>query len=73
MAEARTVEVKVRPHLDAVVVRPGDRLVIRITHAAAPDEVAEWVEHLEEILPGVTPVFVFGEQILVYRDGGPDD
>jgi hypothetical protein len=66
-----TATVRVRAQLDAVVVRPGDTLVVRVSGPLAMDTADEMKAGLEELLPGVTPVIVCAEQILVYRpDGG---
>lgn len=74
MAELRTVEVRVRPRLDAVTVRPGDKLVVRVRSGFTLAERDEWLAHLHDALPGVEPVFIAAEQILVYRpDGAGDD
>ena len=73
MAE-RTIEVKVRPRLDAVTVRPGDKLVVRIKDGTTREYVEDARAYLAERLAGVEVVFVGGEQLLVYRpDGDSND
>lgn len=63
MAELREV-------LDALVVRPGDTLIIRSHGALSMDEAAEIKEQVAKLLPGVQAAVVVAEQMLVYR---PDD
>jgi hypothetical protein len=70
MAEPRAVEVKVRPRLDAVTVRPGDKLVVRVPVDSTREMVEEARARLADRLPGVEVVFIGAEQLLVYR---PDD
>ena len=70
----RTIDVKVRPRLDAVTVRPGDKLVVRVNGNMSRAEVDEWKAYVAELLPGVELVVVTGvEQLLVYRPAGGVD
>jgi ribosomal protein L16/L10AE len=73
MAE-RTIDLVVKPRLDAVVVRPGDTLVIRIAEALNEEQAAECVRRAMASLPGVEILVVRADQLLVYRpDGAASD
>ena len=69
----QTVNMVVKPRLDAVVVRPGDTLVIRVGTGLTHEAVDEIKARVAEVLPGIKPVIIAAEQILVYRPGGSDD
>lgn len=67
------MEVRIKPRLDAVVVRPGDKLIIRVSPGFTVIQRDEYVAHLQAVIPGVEPVFVPAEQLLVYRPDGALD
>lgn len=55
---------------EAVIVRPGDKLIVRVRHDVAEKEFDEFRERLSEKLPGVDLVLLNAEQMLVYRPDG---
>jgi hypothetical protein len=61
---------ELREVLDALVIRPGDTLVLRFHHDISAEEAAEIKEQLAKLLPGVQSALVNAEQMAVYR---PDD
>lgn len=69
----RTIDLTVRPCLDAMTVRPGDTLVARVKDPATLEYAEFAKKRLAELLPGVTVVFLAAEQLLVYRPDGGDD
>jgi ABC-type sugar transport system substrate-binding protein len=74
VAELKTVEVRVKPRIDAVVVRPGDTLVVRVAPDMTPEQAAELKANLLDRLPGIDAVIVGSDQMLVYRpDGAGED
>ncbi len=72
MMAARTVELTVKPVLDAVTVRPGDTLVVRVATDLSMDQVAEFKSRLTDRLPGVDTLVVCADQLLVYRPDGSE-
>jgi hypothetical protein len=66
---------------EALVVRPGDTLILRLASAISPEQYKRLRENLEpglkEHMPGVEVIFLGGiEQMAVYRpdelaEGGP--
>ena len=63
-----------RPRLDAVTVRPGDKLVVRMSGRITREDVDNFTDQMRGLLPGVGVVVIAAEQLLVYRlDGGGDD
>lgn len=67
---AREVELTIKPKLDsldAVTVRPGDKLIVRIAGPVSMDLADRLKKGLEELLPGVEPVIIAADQMLVYR------
>lgn len=69
---AKTVDLVIRPVLDAVTVRPGDKLIVRIAGSVTMDLADRLKKGLEELLPGVEPIIIAADQILVYRDDDAD-
>jgi len=65
MAELRTAKIQIV--LDAVIVRPGDTLVLRFHQELTPEEAAEIKQRLAEYMPDVSAVILNAEQMLVYR------
>jgi hypothetical protein len=59
-------------HLDAVVVRPGDTLIVRVPSTLTQEQFTQIVTHLDERLPGVKTVLLGVDQILVYRPDGDE-
>lgn len=70
MASMREQIIKVRAELDnAVVVRPGDKLVIRLSGHVDMATAASIKQRVAEELPGVEAVIISCDQLAVYRDG----
>jgi hypothetical protein len=70
---AKEIEVRIKPKLDpldAVTVRPGDKLVVQMKSDFTREQYDFWRDRLAEQLPGVEVVFVAAEQMLVYRPDG---
>lgn len=66
----KTVELAIKPHLDAVTVRAGDTLIVRVP-GATEEQARQVVEYVTANLPGVNTLVLRAEQILVFRpDGG---
>jgi hypothetical protein len=53
--------------VEALVVRPGDTLVVRVRPAISAQQVDEIKRELSERLPGVKALIVAAEEIAVYR------
>ena len=66
---------KVRTELqNAVVVRPGDTLVLVTPHTISQTQGDEIKQHLRAELPGAGPVVISGRTgLAVYRGEQPDD
>jgi hypothetical protein len=73
MAAGRTVDIKVRSLLDAVVIGPGQKLIVRVSADTALDKVEEMRVQLTDWLPGVDVVMIPAEQLLVYSSAGPQE
>jgi hypothetical protein len=58
---------------EALVLRPGDTLVLRVSGTGITQEwVEEAREYVEERLPGVELLVVHADGMTVYRPDGPD-
>jgi hypothetical protein len=71
IAEAEQGSAQLPSAAEAVIVRPGDTLVIRIDQRLSGQEIDELQAHLGGQMPGVKVVVLDGvAQLLVYRPGG---
>lgn len=52
---------------EAVVVRPGDTLVIGVKGLITPEHIDQLKRYVDPLLPGVKLAVVAAEQMLVYR------
>lgn len=68
-----TIDLDITRLREAVVVRPGDTLVVRVDTDLTLEQAQEWRALLEERLPGVRCVIVGADQLLVYQSGGDGD
>lgn len=57
---------------DEIIIRPGDRLVVRTAQHLSHKEAVEWRALLAERLPGVDTTFIVADQLLVYRPEATD-
>jgi hypothetical protein len=64
------MEVHVKPVIDAVTVRPGDTLIVKLATDLDMQQAQDATERLEKHLPGVKVIAIGADQLLVYR---PDD
>jgi hypothetical protein len=60
------VELTIKPVLDAVTVRPGDRLIVRVRPDITREQADELAGQLQERLPGLDVIILAAEQIVVY-------
>lgn len=70
MKPDKTMTVAVKAKLDnAVVVRPGDKLVLAYADSLDADTARTIKERVAELLPGVEAVLIDGPvNVIVYRD-----
>ena len=67
----KTVELAIKPHLDAVTVRSGDTLIVRVP-GATEEQARQVVQYITENLRGVNTLVLRAEQILVFRPDGSE-
>jgi hypothetical protein len=59
--------------IEAIVLRPGDTLVVRVSAGATLQQADELKARARELLPDVGVVVIGAEQLVVHRPDGSDD
>jgi hypothetical protein len=54
---------------EALVVRPGDKLLIRVRQDTYPEHADQLAKHLKRRIPEVEVTIIAAEQFAVVRDG----
>jgi hypothetical protein len=70
---SRELKINSRVELDVVTVRPGDTLIVRVPLDLSMDGLDEVKAALRDRLPGVEPLIVAADQLLVYRPASSAD
>jgi hypothetical protein len=65
--------VTLQPFIEALTIRPGDTLIVRVDPSYSPAEVAELKAAIADRLPDLAVVVIAADQIAAYRPGDTDD
>jgi hypothetical protein len=55
---------------EGLVVRPGDKLLVRVRPDSLPEAIKRFADHLKERFPEAEVTVVAAEQLAVVRNGG---